>query len=65
MRGTTIGLIIFAVVAALASFLLWNSWDLSRTGTAGTQRSRTWVSVAFVAVPTAVIATLALLDLLL
>ena len=65
MRGTTIGLIVFAAVVAVASFLLWNSWDLSRTGAAGTQRSRTWITVAFVAVPAAVIAALALLGLLL
>lgn len=65
MRGTTIGLIMFAVVAAAASLLFWNAWDLTRTGTYGAKARRTRITVAFVAVPAALVAALALLGLLL
>lgn len=65
MRGTTIGLIMFAVVAAAASLLFWNAWDLTRTGTEGAKAGRTRITVAFVAVPAALVAALALLGLLL
>ena len=63
MRGATIGLILFAFAVSVGAFLVWNAWDLTRTGTASTARGRTLITVAFVAVPAGVIAALVVVSL--
>lgn len=64
VAGTTIGLLLLAFAVAGGSFLFWNSWDMTRKGPLGDDSAAAWVTLAFVAVPTAVIAGLALVSLL-
>ncbi len=60
----TIGLILFAFVVVFGAFLLWNNWDLTQTGVSGSHPALTRRTLAFVAIPAAVIVALALLQVI-